>query len=104
MARAQVIYIFMKKKIFTRLHSKKTQLGMPPQLTERFFNILRGMFLCHLIRNGCVQPVLKFVKKITRPNFRAKEFYTLKSRKSRLFWPAKNSKNASLSAIWPSFG
>ena len=29
---------------------------------------------------------LKFVKrKCTRPNFRAKEFYTLKTRKSRLF-------------------
>ena len=49
-------------------------------------------------------PDLKFVKKITRPNFRAKEFYTLKMRKSRLLSPAINSKNASLSVIWPSFG
>ena len=47
---------------------------------------------------------LKFVKKFTRPNFRAKEFYTLKMRKSRLFSPAINSKNSSLSVIWPSFG
>ena len=47
---------------------------------------------------------LKFVKKFTRPNFRAKEFYTLKMRKWRLFSPAINSKNASLSVIWPSFG
>ena len=47
---------------------------------------------------------LKFVKKFTRPNFRAKEFYTLKMRKSRLFSPAINSKNSSLSLIWPSFG
>ena len=47
---------------------------------------------------------LKFVKKFTRPNFRAKEFYTLKTRKSRLFSPAINSENASLSVIWPSFG
>ena len=47
---------------------------------------------------------LEFVKKFTRPNFRAKEFYTLKTRKSRLFLPAINSKNASLSVIWPSFG
>ena len=47
---------------------------------------------------------LKFVKKFTRPNFRAKEFYTLKMRKSRLLSPAINSKNASLSVIWPSFG
>ena len=27
-------------------------------------------------------PDLKFVKKFTRPNFQAKEFYTLKTRKS----------------------
>ena len=47
---------------------------------------------------------LKFVKKFTRPSFRAKEFYTLKMRKSRLFSPAINSKNSSLSVIWPSFG
>ena len=47
---------------------------------------------------------LEFVKKFTRPNFRAKEFYTLKTRKSRLFSPAINSVNASLSVIWPSFG
>ena len=47
---------------------------------------------------------LKFVKKFTRPNFRAKEFYTLKTRISRVFSPAINSENASLSVIWPSFG
>ena len=40
---------------------------------------------------------LEFVKKITRPNFRLKEFYTLKTRKSSPFSPAKNSENASLS-------
>ena len=49
-------------------------------------------------------PDLKFVKKFTRPNFRAKEFYTLKMCKSRLFSPAINSKKSSLSVIWPSFG
>ena len=38
---------------------------------------------------------LIFVKKITLPNFRAKEFYTLKTRKLRLFLPAIHSKNAS---------
>ena len=47
---------------------------------------------------------LEFVKKFTRPYFRPQEFYTLKTRTSRLFSPATNSKNASLSAIWPSFG
>ena len=47
---------------------------------------------------------LKFVKKFTRPNFRAKKFYTLKTHKARLFLPAINSENASLSVIWPSFG
>ena len=47
---------------------------------------------------------LEFVKKFTRPYFRPQEFYTLKTRTWRLFSPAKNSKNASLSAIWPSFG
>ena len=47
---------------------------------------------------------LEFVKKFTRPNFRVKEFYTLKTRQSRLFSPVINSKNASLSVIWPSFG
>ena len=49
---------------------------------------------------GCSD--LEFVKKFTRPNFWAKEFYTLKT--SRLFLPAINGKNASLSVIWPSFG
>ena len=34
---------------------------------------------------------LEFVKTFTRPNFQAKEFYTLKLRKSRLFSPAINS-------------
>ena len=50
------------------------------------------------------EPELEFVKKFTGPNFRVKEFYTLKTRKSRLFSPALNSENASLSVIWPSFG
>ena len=45
------------------------------------------------------KPDLEFVKKFTRPNFRAKEFYTLKTRKSRLLLLAINSKNASLSVI-----
>ena len=49
-------------------------------------------------------PDMKFVKKITGPNFQTKEFYTLKTRKSRLFSPTINSKNTSLSVIWPSFG
>ena len=47
---------------------------------------------------------LEFVKKFTRPNFRARKFYTLKTRKLRLFSPAINSDNASLSVIWASFG
>ena len=47
---------------------------------------------------------LEFVKNFTRPNFPMKEFYTLKTRKSRLFSPTINSKNTSLSVIWPSFG
>ena len=38
-----------------------------------------------------VKSDLEFVKKFTRPNFRAKEFYTLKMRKSRQFLPAINS-------------
>ena len=42
---------------------------------------------------------LEFVKKFTRPNFPAKEFYTLKMRKSRLFLPAVISEIASLSVI-----
>ena len=50
------------------------------------------------------RPDLEFVKKFTRPNFRAKKFYTLKMRKWRLFSPAINSENASLSVIWASFG
>ena len=44
-------------------------------------------------------PDLEFVKKFTRPNFRAKEFYTLKMRQLRLFLPAINSENASFSVI-----
>ena len=47
---------------------------------------------------------LEFVKNFTRPNFPVKEFNTLKTRKSRLFSPTINSKNTSLSVIWPSFG
>ena len=47
---------------------------------------------------------LEFVKKFTQPNFRAKEFYTLKTHKARLFLPAINSESALLSVIWPSFG
>ena len=43
---------------------------------------------------------LEFVKKFTRPNFRAKEFYTLKTRKLRLFLPAIHSKNASKWVIY----
>ena len=46
-----------------------------------------------------VGPDLKFVKKFTQPNFQAKGFYTLKMRKLRLFSPAINSENASLSVI-----
>ena len=49
-------------------------------------------------------PDLEFVKKFTRPNFQAKEFYTLKTHKARLFLPAINSESALLSVIWPSFG
>ena len=52
----------------------------------------------------CWHSDLKFVKKFTRTNFWAKAFYTLKTRKSRLFSPAINSENASLSVIWASFG
>ena len=51
-----------------------------------------------------LQTDLEFVKKFTQPNFWAKKFYTLKTRKSRLFSPAINSENASLSVIWASFG
>ena len=58
---------------------------------------------CHRHRHLCHpchrHPDLEFVKKFTRPNFRAKEFCTLKTRKSRLFLPAINNKNASLSVI-----
>ena len=46
---------------------------------------------------------LEFVKKFTRPNFCAKVFYTVKTRKLRLFSPAINSENASLIVIWPTF-
>ena len=53
----------------------------------------------HLAAGRPGQADLKFVKKITRPNFRVKEFYTLKTCKSRLFSPAINSENASLSVI-----
>ena len=53
---------------------------------------------------GNAKADLKFVKKFTRPNFRAKEFYRLKMRKSTLFLSAINSKNVSLSVIWPFFG
>ena len=57
-----------------------------------------------LQKNAHGYPDLEFVKKFTRPNFPVKEFYTLKTRKSRLFSPTINSKNTSLSVIWPSFG
>ena len=38
---------------------------------------------------------LEFVKKFTWPNFQVKEFYTLKTRKLRLFSLVINSNNAS---------
>ena len=50
-----------------------------------------------------VLPDLEFVKKFTRPNFCAKVFYTVKTRKLRLFLPAINSENASLIVIRPTF-
>ena len=53
---------------------------------------------------GWSHPALEFVKKFTWPNFQVKEFYTLKTRKLRLFLPVIDSKNASLSVIWASFG
>ena len=37
---------------------------------------------------GAEEQTWNLSKKITRPNFQAKEFYTLKNRKSRLFLPA----------------
>ena len=51
------------------------------------------MMMTKMVMMVMLMTDLKFFKKITRPNFRAKEFYTLKMRKSRL-----------LSVIWPSFG
>ena len=89
-------------------------LPRPGSLPGRRQSVLDMLALIQVEKNG-PQPQslsqklrlgadLKFVKKITRPNFRAKEFYTLKMRKSRLLSPAINSKNASLSVIWPSFG
>ena len=89
-------------------------LPRPGSLPDRQQSVLDMLALIQVEKNG-PQPQslslklrlgadLKFVKKITRPNFRAKEFYTLKMRKSRLLSPAINSKNASLSVIWPSFG
>ena len=56
------------------------------------------------LAKGDIVADLEFVKKFTRPNFRAEKFYTLKMRKLRLFSPAINSENASLSVIWASFG
>ena len=35
---------------------------------------------------------MKFVKKFTRPNFQAKEFYTLKTRKSSLFFASNKQR------------
>ena len=35
---------------------------------------------------------LEFVKKFTRPNFQVQEFYTLKTRESRLFSPEITAK------------
>ena len=49
--------------------------------------------LTESFRNAESQADLEFVKKFTRPNFPVKEFYTLKTRKSRLFSPTINSKN-----------
>ena len=98
----------LKVNLVTNLptgHHQTLQLPLPGISSSRlsysyffscFFVII---FLFVLI----TRPDLKFVKKFTRPNFRAKEFYTLKTRKLRLFLPAINSKNASLSLIWPSF-
>ena len=66
-----------------------------------FLQCRSGVYCKHI---SIKRPDLEFVKKFTGPNFRVKEFYTLKTRKLRLFSPALNSENASLSVIWPSFG
>ena len=55
----------------------------------------------HFPQNSSFHQTWNLSKKFRRPNFWAKEFYTLKTRKSRLFLPAINSENASLSVIWP---
>ena len=92
------------------LTSTESLLGPPRNC---FVNSLFTKIIIFLIRakpcdnwlfKKLLRPDLEFVKKFTRPNFRVKEFYTLKTRQSRLFSPVINSKNASLSVIWPSFG
>ena len=53
-------------------------------ISSEFLAIRNNMrFLPKFTSN--VYPDLEFVKKFTQPNFRAKEFYTLKTHKSRLF-------------------
>ena len=69
-----------------------------------FYYAINGRPLNIQLKTYISDTDLKFVKKFTRPNFRGKELYTLKTRKSRLFLPAINSKNESLSVIWQSFG
>ena len=75
---------------------------MPISLPKRPF--LKNCWVFKNCKSATDQQDLKFVKKFTRPNSRAKEFYTLKTRQPRLFSPAINSEDASLSVIWPSFG
>ena len=72
----------------------------PKKLWECTSKALRRSIWEHI----SISPADLKVKQFTRPNFRAKEFYTLKTRKWRLFLLAINSENALLSVIWPSFG
>ena len=89
--RSQLLAVYYEEQ-------QQSRENVPRVCPRKNFHIFWG----NTSLNMCAD--LKFVKKFTRPNFRAKEFYTLKMRKSRLFSPAINSKNSSLSVIWPSFG
>ena len=67
------------------VHAELSVLKNTKNICFPSFASTARMFGAAFLRQGGVWTDLKFVKKFTRPNFRAKEFYTLKMRKSRLF-------------------
>ena len=84
------------------VNSTKAKQLDPYQEPKLIWNLRHYKLLVHCLHCSHCSHRLGICKQIYTTQFSG-EFYTLKTRKSRLFSPAINSENASLSVIWPSF-